>query len=151
MLSDRNRAAKAAILSALLILACLYSHALGQKELTAGDYVKDPGLYENASLFVKAWGWVLQPGDGHFDAFIDGEEFRIYGIVSGLSSGDDISGEFVFHGNRTLDIVQLHVHKYRGIKLIISLLAALAALALLWKTYKLNIKKFVLEERKCRT
>ena len=147
MFSDRHRPLKATLLVILILLLCFYSHSMGQAEITAKDYVRNPGKYDNTSLFIKRDGRVLETGNGYFDVFIDGEEFRVYDEIPGIQEGDMVTGEFIFHSNRSLDIVQMHIHKYRDIKLILSIVAAAVVLLLLWKIYRFNTSKMVLEER----
>lgn len=150
MFSDRHRPLKMLLLFVLIILICIYSHSLGQAEVTARDYAQNPELYENATLLTKTGGMVLETGSGYLDVLIDGEGFRILGEVPGIRRGEILEGEFIFHRDRELDIVSIHVHKYRDIKLILSALATLSILSLLFKTYRFDRKKKVLEE-KCRT
>ncbi len=149
MFSDRHRPLKIILIIVIILAICLYSHSIGQAETTAGDYVRSPERYENSRLFIKMWGNVLKTGHGYFDISIDDEEFRIYDEIPGIQEGDMVTGEFIFHSNRSLDIVRMHVHKYRDVKLVLSLAAAAAVLLLLWRTYRLNSSGMVLEERRC--
>jgi len=148
MFSDRYRAQKIIVLSFVIILFCAYSHMSSlERALDYQECLLDPDRSDGRELIVKSGAMTGKIFNDTFEIVQNDKKIMVIGDTNGLKSNEYVSLRATFHKGGYLTVNEMHVHKYRRLKIAISIIPTMAVCWIFFRKYKFNFKKMMFVER----
>jgi hypothetical protein len=158
LLSNKSRFIKIVIASIFLAVCGLYSqNRYNKRVVDLKKCINEPMKYDNRIVHIVHDAMIL---DTAMDRFTIESRGVVIPVVfkqpidlakSSVAVNDYISLTAVFHKEGYLTGKRYHLHKYRRLKMYSSLIIAIVFFILFIRYFKFNFKKFIFEERICRT
>lgn len=129
LFSDRSRLVKALICLILMIIAGLYNDYIYKRDvIELSDCMADPVKYDGEILEINLDAKIMDITEGSFTLNYRGNIIPVLQSTSGpaeFSIGDYISILGVFHKEGYLEMKKYHIHRFRNLKIVSSLIMAL--------------------------
>jgi len=148
MFSNNYRTQKIVVLFFVIILLCIYSHR--NRSAVALHYhecLLEPEKYEGRELIVKNDAVIGEIFEDKFEIVQHNKKIMVRGVTESLKSNEFVSLRATFHKEGYLTVKEMHVHRYRRLKIAISILPVMIVGWIFFRKYKFNSKKMVFIER----
>lgn len=140
--SNNYRFLKIFVLFGFLLTLAFYSLIFGPKtELTYPECMTNLREYDSKELIVS--GRIRKITNSVPEIFEWNTYIPIQGIKEPLKVGQTISALVTFDKKGFVEVKDYHIHQYRDIKLLVSILAFIIVISLFFREYKFNFRKFV--------
>ncbi|MFC2061951.1 hypothetical protein ACFLUV_05510 [Elusimicrobiota bacterium] len=154
MFSDKFRVLK--IFSCILLLIIMGLWNLNNSvEIKLSDCLADPAAYNLTELKIANDAVILNVKYNSFTILSRGNTIpvKITGNqrINESAVGRYISLAAVYHKEGYLEMKKYHVHYFRRIKMLVSVIIAAIISIIFLLNYRFDFKKLVFEEKKCRT
>lgn len=151
--SHRVRLKKSLSLGILLVGLCLYSYRVGPGHLQDAVSFRDPAQAEAAHGVRIGFAEVKQvQGDGRITLVSWGTTFQAKVDPGRVRSGDRISLTGRLHEHDVIEVATLTVHRFRGLKILASAIAAVLMLSLVISQYRFSLDtRCIVRKKACRT
>lgn len=154
LISDKLKFIKIIICILILLGLGLYNHRIKIRSIYLSKCVSDPKTYDNYTVIINPDAKIVKINENSFIINYRGITIPVLcknnEIINNRFIGAYISLKTIFHKEGYLEAKKLRVHKYRRIKMLVSLIMAIIFLLILFRNFKFNFKRMVFEEKKCR-
>jgi len=147
MFTNEYRAQKVIALSFVVILFCIYNHNRPATTLNYHECLLDPNKYDGSELIVKNEAIIGEIFEDKFEILQNNKKIMVRGATESLKSNEFVSLRATFHKEGYLTVKEIHVHRYRRLKIAISILPVMIVGWIFFRKYKFNSKKMVFTER----
>lgn len=153
---DKFRVIKIILCLLILVIMGLWnSHKYMTDEMTLSKCKADPVRYNLQLIKIKQDATVTNTTEDSITVNSRGitipVKFPDNEIIEKSLTGEFISILGVFHKEGYLEAEKYHVHRHRRIKVLVSTIPVLVFLMIFIANFKFNFKRFIFENRKCRT
>ena len=155
LLSDKLKFIKIIVCILILLgLGILNNHRIKIRSIYLSKCVSDPKTYDNYTVIINQDAKIVKIDENNFIINYRGITIPVLyknnETMNNSMIGSYISLKTIFHKEGYLEAKKIRVHKYRRIKMIVSLIMAIIFLIILFMNFKFNFKRMVFEEKKCR-
>jgi len=148
MFSDTHRYLKMFLLTAILLLLCLYNYGEAKRMMVKLETcLTTPEKFDSREVVLEGYVYVSSISKDRFEIEQEGKRISVMGAVDGLAPGDEIAIRAIFHGQGYMTLQELHIIKLRIVKIIISIAAALFVVVLFLRRYRFTLRDFQFAER----
>jgi len=148
MFSDNHRYIKISLLIVILSVLCLYSYWESKRIYVDLEIcLANAGKFDGKEILLENYVTVSSVLKDRFEIEQEGKKIMVMGTAEGLSPGDEIAIRAIFHRQGYITLQELHIRKLRGVKIIISIAAALIVAGLFLRRYRFTLRGFQFMER----
>ena len=115
--------------------------------LTYGECLLNPEKYDGRELIVKNEAITGEIFKDTFEIQQNNTKIMAIGATDNLKSNEYISLRATFHKEGYLTVKELHLHRYRRLKIVISIVPVFLVGWIFFRKYKLYFQKMVFMER----
>ncbi|UCD84613.1 MAG: hypothetical protein JSU92_00035 [Deltaproteobacteria bacterium] len=148
MLTDRYRTQKVAGLLLVLILSCIYSQTnRPKKDLTLWECLSEPEKYDNRELIFRKAPKIGEVFQDRFEIFQGNRKVMVFGPMENLKKGDYVTMRVTFHKEGHLVVKEIHIYKYRILKIVISIMTVILVGWIFFRKYRFVLRETMFMER----
>jgi len=143
ILSNKHRIKKLLIFILIIVLLSLYSHVKRpESSLTFNECLQNPEKYDRHVIYIRNEAKIGKVFDNKFEIIQGENKFMAFGSSPDLRENDYITAKATFFKKGYIKIEKSHVHKYRRIKIAISVIPVLLIIFLFLREYRFNLINF---------
>jgi len=146
LLNNEKLPAKAAAISMIVIMSCIYSHNFRASKLSLEKCLVSPDFCENKLLEVGR-AKIARIRDNELEIIQGKKRIWVLGTDSFLQEISYINLTAIFHKEGHLQAQEIRVLRLRRLRIVVSVFPLLVIAFLFFKNYKFSFPKFEAEEQ----
>jgi len=148
MFTNKYRAKKIIALSFVIILFCIHSHKnRPEMALKFSECLLNPKQYNGRELIIKNEAKTGEIFKDKFEILQGNDKIMVIGAIESLKKNEYVTLRATFHKEGYLTVKDMHVHKYRRLKIAISMITIILVGWIFFRKYRFNLGQMVFIER----
>jgi len=144
MFTNKYRTQRIIALSLIISLFCIHSHRNRPEiALTFRECLLSPEKYDNRELIVKNEAKTGEIFKDKFEILQGDDKITVVGPTEELKRNEFVTMRATFHKEGFLTVKEMHVHRFRRLKMVISILPVILVGWIFFRRYRFNLRKIM--------